>query len=295
MKNVAPIVAGIDFSSSSAQVVAHAAKISAASGCRLIAAHVVPSNTLKQWEDSMGCEATSAGRVEEMTRRLEEFVAEHIPDTPAVIEVCIGDPHKALEQIIRHHAADLLVLGAHDVSRNRLGSVAARCARTAPADVLLLRDWQGRFFRRIAACVDFSRSSAALVERAIALAAAHQATLEIIHVIFPPTRDPWGQVMDQPMDSATPYDTRVRERARRRMEDFLAAFAERLSGIQSSLVFLEAESPAAAITAHVAAELLDLTVTGSREGSWVADFVLGSNTERLLHDSSCSVLVVRGS
>jgi nucleotide-binding universal stress UspA family protein len=78
------------------------------------------------------------------------------------------------------------------------------------------------------------------------------------------------------------------------MEDFLAAFAERLSVIQSSLVFLEAESPAAAITAHVAAELVDLTVTGSREGSWVADFVLGSNTERLLHDSSCSVLVVRG-
>ena len=67
-----------------------------------------------------------------------------------------------------------------------------------------------------------------------------------------------------------------------------------MSEIQTSVVFLEAESPAAAITAHVDAELVDLTVTGSREGSWVSDFVLGSNTERLLHDSSTSVLIVRG-
>ena len=129
------------------------------------------------------------------------------------------------------------------------------------------------------------------MERSIALAAAHEATLEIIHVIFPPTRDPWGQVMDQPMDSDTSYETLVRERARRRMDDFLEPLAGRLSGIRTSVVLLEAESPAAAITAHVDAEQLDLTVTGSREGSWVADFVLGSNTERLLHDSSSSVLI----
>jgi nucleotide-binding universal stress UspA family protein len=294
MKNVPPIVAGIDFSSSSAQVLAHAAKISAASGASLIAAHVVPASVIKQWEDSMGSEASTTGRVEEMTGRMEALVEETIPGAPVVIEVCIGDPHKALAEIIRHHAADLLVLGAHDVSKRRLGSVAARCARSAPADVLLLRDWQGRFFRRIAACVDFSKSSAAVLERSIALAAAHEATLEIIHVIFPPTRDPWGEVMDQPMDSDTSYETLVRERARRRMDDFLEPFADRLSEIQTSIVFLDAESPAAAITAHVDAELVDLTVTGSREGSWVADFVLGSNAERMLHDSSSSVLIVRG-
>jgi nucleotide-binding universal stress UspA family protein len=294
MKSIPPIVAGIDFSSSSAQVLAHAAKISAASGASLVAAHVVPAGAIKHWEDTMGNELSTSGRVEEMTRRLEEFVAENVPGAPAAIEVCIGDPYKVLAGIIRHHAADLLVLGAHDVSKKRLGSVAARCARTAPADVLLLRDWQGRFFRRVAACVDFSRSSAAVVERAIAVAAAHQATLEIIHVIFPPTRDPWGEVMDQPMDCDTPYETLVRERARRRMDDLLAPLAGSLSAIRTSVVFLESESPAAAITAHADAAQVDLTVTGSREGSWVADFVLGSNTERLLHDSSSSVLIVRG-
>lgn len=57
---------------------------------------------------------------------------------------------------------------------------------------------------------------------------------------------------------------------------------------------IEGESPAAAITAHVAAEGFDLTVIGSHQGSWLEDLVLGSNAERILHDSASSVLITRG-
>ncbi|RPJ34101.1 MAG: hypothetical protein EHM17_07925 [Verrucomicrobiaceae bacterium] len=77
------------------------------------------------------------------------------------------------------------------------------------------------------------------------------------------------------------------------MDEFLKPFAASLAEITSSVLFLEAECPAAAITAHVDVAEIDLTVMGSREGSWVADFVLGSNTERLLHDSASSVLITR--
>jgi len=293
MKHHSPIIAGVDFSSSSSQVLAHAAKLAAAMECPLVVAHVIGSSTIKEWEDSMGREASTAQRMDEMKERLAELVAENSASRAAAIEVRIGRADKALAEIVRDHGADLLVLGAHDVSKRRLGSVASHCARSAPADVLLLRDWQGRFFRKIAACVDFSPSSAIGLERAIAVAAAHRAALEIIHVIFPPSRDPWGKVMDQPMDSEMSYETRVRERAGRRMDEFLKPFAASLAGITSSVLFLEAECPAAAITAHVDVAEIDLTVMGSREGSWVADFVLGSNTERLLHDSASSVLITR--
>ncbi len=293
MKNLRTIIAGVDFSSSSSQVLAHAGKLAAASGCGLVAAHVIGASTIKEWEESMGREAPTAEREDEMTARLSELVAENCPGVSAVIDVRVGSPHKALAEVVRDHGADLLVLGAHDVSKRRLGSVAARCARSVPADVLILRDWQGRFFRKIAACVDFSQSSATGLDRAITLAAVHQASLEIIHVIFPPTRDPWGKVMDQPMDSAVSYETRVRERAKRRLDEFLEPFAGRLAAIEATVVFLEGESPAAAIAAHVDVAEIDLTVTGSREASRVADLVLGSNTERLLHDSSSSVLIAR--
>lgn len=288
-----PIVAGVDFSSSSGQVLAHAAKLAEVGGSKLVAVHVIGASTIKEWEDSMGREATTAGRIEEMRQRLEELLAEHCPGLAAETVVRVGKAHQVLADVLREQNAQLLVLGAHDVAKRRLGSVAARCARTAPADVLLLRDWQTRLFRRVAACLDLSKSSEQVLQRAIAVAAAHGASMEILHVYFPPGRDPWGRVMEQPMDSTMSYEARVRERARCRMDEFLKPYADSLAGIESSVLFLEAESPAAVITAHVAAVDTDLTVIGSREGEWLENLVLGSNAERLLHDSSSSVLITR--
>jgi nucleotide-binding universal stress UspA family protein len=293
MKNLPSIVAGIDFSSASGQVMSHAAKLASAGGQPLVAAHVISSSRIRDWERSTGSEAATTVRVLEMTDRLKDLAAEYMEDIQPEFEVRIGRPGKVLEDIVNDFRADLLVLGAHDVSRRRLGSVASHCARAASSDILLLRDWQGGFFRKVAACVDLSPSSSSTLARAISVASIHGAALEIIHVIFPPDRDPWGRVMDQPMDAVVPYDVMVRERARKFLDGFLNSFADRLAGVEYSPLILEGESPAAAITAHVDATGIDLTVMGSREGSWVSDFVLGSNTVRLLHDSSSSVLITR--
>lgn len=293
MKNLPSIVAGVDFSSSTSQVLAHAAKLAAAADCPLVAAHVIGSSLIKEWEESTGCEVSTADRMSEMTGRLEELATDCCAGVIPEVDVRTGRPDKVLAEIVSDHRADLLVLGAHDVSKRRLGTVASRCARSAPADVLLLRDWQGRFFRKIAVCVDLAPSSSLSLARAIKVASAHGATLEIIHVIFPPARDPWGRVMEQRMDSDVSYEMRIRERARKRLDGFLEPFAGALAGTGSGALILEGESPAAAIAAHVDATDIDLTVIGSREGSWVADFVLGSNAERLMHDSTSSVLLIR--
>lgn len=294
MKTPPPIVAAVDFSSSSDQVLAHAAKLAGATGCLLVAAHVVNESRLRDWAEATGREAAAPERVEETIRRLDGMVAEACDGVNTCVDVRIGRPYQTLAEIVKFHGADLLVLGAHDVARKRLGSVASRCARSVPADVLILRDWQGRMFRRIAACVDFSPSSAVVLERAITFTKAYGASLEIIHVLYPPARDPWGRALEHPMDSGASYESMVRERVRQRLDGFLQPFAGRLSEVQSETTLLEGESPAAAISAHVDAREIDLTVTGSQQGSWLADFVLGSNTERLLHDSNSSVLITRG-
>jgi nucleotide-binding universal stress UspA family protein len=294
MKTPPPIVAAVDFSSSSDQVLAHGAKLAGTAGCSLIAAHVVNESRLRDWAEATGREAATAERVEETIRRLDGMVAETCEGVNTCVDVRIGRPYQTLAEIMKFHGADLLILGAHDVAKKRLGSVASRCARSVPADVLILRDWQGSMFRRIAACVDFSQSSAVGLERAIIFANAYGASLEIIHVVYPPTRDPWGRALEHPMDSGVSYESMVRDRARQRLDDFLKPYAGRLSEVRWETTLLEGESPAAAITAHVDAREIDLTVTGSQQGSWLADFVLGSNAERLLHDSNSSVLLTRG-
>jgi len=294
MKTTNPILAAVDFSSSSGQVLTHGAKLAQALRQPLIAVHIVPENRLRDWSETMGREASALARVEQLAGQLEELIKDHCGDLAVVVEVRVGNPQRMLDQLVREFRADLLVIGAHDVSKRRLGSVASRCARVVPADILILRDWQTRLFRKIVVGVDFSRSSGIAVERAISFAEAHHASLEIIHVLFPPTRDPWGRVLEQPLDSPVSYETRVRERAQIRFEGFLKPWEERLAAMCATRLLLEGESPAAAIIAHVEASETDLTVMGSHEGSWIEDFVLGSNAERLLHDSCCSVLITRG-
>jgi universal stress protein E len=293
MEGYSSIIAAVDFSSSSLQVLAHAAKLASANGARLTAAHVIAESGIRDWEKASGREAPVSGRIKEISQHLDELVAKSCNHSAVEKVVRIGDPQHVLSEIIKDQSADLLVLGAHDVSKRRLGSVASRCARLAPSDVLLLRDWQSRFFRKIVIGVDFSPQSVVALDRAISLASTHAAALEIIHVIFPPTRDPWGRVMDQPMDSDLSYEAAVRQQAAARLSKLVTPFSHRLAGIRSETMIFEGECPAAAISAHVDAAGIDLTVMGSRDGSWVTDFVLGSNTERLLQDSSSSVLIVR--
>lgn len=293
MQNRPPILAGVDFSSSSSQVLAHAAKLAGGTERELIAIHVVSGSRLRDWAETMGSEAATAEWVREVTLRLKELADDSCDGVPTGIAVRIGKPYRVIRDIVKEQGADLLVLGAHDISNRRLGSVAAHCARSMPADVLILRDWQGRRFRKIAACVDFSLSSAAGLGRAIDIAEVHQASLEIIHVIFPPSRDPWGRSLELRMDDKVSYETMVIERAHDRMAAFLKPFRDRLAELDSSTTFLQGESPAAAIAAHIQAQNTDLTVMGSHAGSWVEDFVLGGNAERLMHDSASSVLIAR--
>lgn len=288
------IVAAVDFSAISRQVLAHAADLAALQKCPMVVAHIVPEGRLRDWADTMGEPFDPQAGLAEIAERLAELI-ESVPQARgAVSDLRIGKPYPMLEAIVREHHAGTIVIGAHDILRQRLGSVAARCARSMPCDVLILRDWQGGSFHRIAVCVDYSPSSRAALERGITLACARHGWLEILHVVFPPDRDPWGEVLDQPLDEQPVYASKVRERARHRMEQFLSPFQDRLAACQWNTHFLEGEAPAAAITAHLSTQQFDLAVIGSHQGSWLEELVLGSNAERILHDSTSSILITRG-
>jgi nucleotide-binding universal stress UspA family protein len=292
--NANTVVAAVDFSAASNQILMHAARYAGYSGASLVIAHAVPTGRMRDWEQTMGHSYEMSQGLAEVDSRLREM-ARAIPGAAgARIVVRVGDPFRTLEALLRETGGGLLVLGAHDVARHRLGSVSARCARAAPADILIIRDWQTAGFRRIAACVDFSASSATALDRAVSFAACHRCPLEIIHVLYPPDRDPWGRVIDPPPEGEGDYGAMIRTRVEKRLERFLEPYHDRMSGITWNTHLIEGESPAAAVTARIAAQGFDLAVIGSHEGSWIEDVVLGSNAARILHDSESSVLIARG-
>ena len=78
-----PVVAAVDFSSSSRQVLIHAARIAEFTGAPLIVAHVVSESRLRDWESTMGRSFDIAKGLAETTARLLELgLVEPHPDHP---------------------------------------------------------------------------------------------------------------------------------------------------------------------------------------------------------------------
>ena len=288
-----PVVAGIDFSAPSSAVIRHAVHAAGLRGAPVILAHVLDRAILNHRPAG----AESGHGIGQITaqaeRRLAGLAADHAADAKVRIEVRCGRPADELNRLIEESCAGLLVIAANDLTKKRLGSIASRCVRTAPCDVMVLRDWQEGNFSKIAVCSDFSPTAARALDRGIDLAAAHGASLEIIHVMYPPSRDIWGEVLDHESDAPTSYAEECHKQVSEAMAGFLSPFKGRLDSIRHEVVILESVIPSLALTHHFQDTGADLVVLGTRGVSRITGLFLGTNAERLLHDAEVSVLAVR--
>jgi universal stress protein E len=288
-----PIVAAIDFSNSSPLVLRHALRASEMSGAPLVAVHVLDESRI---DFILSSRATSLDPVvlkDQAREKFNRLAADEAPGCNVTFRVEIGKPAEGIARVLEEVSASLLVIGANDLTKKRLGSVAARCVRTAPCDVLVLRDWHGGDFTKIVVCNDFSATASRAIASGAALAASHGASLQIVNVIYPPKMDSWGAVLEHRQDSPTTYAEDCHARANGMMERSIAPHLEALGGIDWEALVLEGQSSAAAITSHVARTDADLVVLGTHGHSKLASYFIGTNAERLLQDLPVSVMAVR--
>lgn len=189
--------------------------------------------------------------------------------------------------------ASLLVMGANDLTKKRLGSVASHCLRTVPCDVLILRDWQAIAFRKIFVCTDLSATAGRALQRGLSLARLHGAKLDIAYVMFPPSQYVWGAILHTAADDEETYDQRCREAVKSEMDTFIATYAPEIASVDHTVSILESASPGLALKYHAGDTDTDLAVLGSQPHSRLASLFSAATTESLLHDSSASVLAVR--
>lgn len=292
MEATSPILAGIDFSAASSAVLRHAVH-AAGGGQQVIAVHVLDSGSLAHRAAS-GAVNPGHDLLESQARhRLEVLVASETPGVNVAIEIRKGRPSDELHRLVEEREAPLLVIAANDSTKKRLGSIASRCVRSAPCDVLVLRDWQEGDFRRVVVCLDFSAASSRVLERGIALARENRAALDIVHVMYPSSKDIWGEVLDHSADSPVSYEDECHAKVRHEMDGFLAVQASGLAGLEYQPVILESASSALALTDYLRQCAADLVVIGTRGHSKLASHFLGTNAERLMQDVTVSVLAVR--
>lgn len=138
-------------------------------------------------------------------------------------------------------------------------------------------------YRRILLAVDLTEECRRVAKRALALAAAANADLHVVHVIEPLSLAYGGDI---PMDLSSVQD-QIHEQA----AAHLAAFAADIGVPEHGrhLVFGRPESEIHHIAEN---EAMDLIVVGSHGRHGLA-LLLGSTANSVLHGASCDVLAVR--
>jgi nucleotide-binding universal stress UspA family protein len=219
-------------------------------------------------------------------------------------ELLIGHPAEVLVDTSDKHEHDLIVVGAKGLRATLgvfLGGVAQQVVEYANRPVLIVRaPYKG--IRLVLAVTDGSSHSRSAVSYLTRFPLTEETEVRLVHVL-PPLPSPeiymrsWP-VGAEPLPPLNPID---REEILARQADeeregqgLLDRTLEMLasSGVEATGVLLRG-SAASEIIEYAKNNQADLIVAGSRGMSQVKGWLLGSLSRKLVHYSTCSVLIVR--
>ena len=275
------ILAAVDFSAWTPDVVATAAGLARAAGARLELLHVLPLRET----DTGAAEAQLALCVPPV---LAGDVAARRVTRAVVAEL-------GILEVARESGADLIVLGTHGrtgLQHIQLGSVAERVVELSPVPVLTVRrataQRQGGAMLKISKIlcpVDFSEHSQAALDHAAELARRYGAELTLLHVIEPVLYPiAYGLPPVAPVD----YEQVAREAAART----LAGMTGKLPNLKVSQR-IEAGAASQRICDLAKDQGFDLIVLATHGYTGLKHVLLGSTAERVVRHAPCAVLVVK--
>lgn len=281
MPDVRRILAAVDFSAWTPDVVATAAGLARACGGRVRLLHVLP---LRE---------TDAGAAEAQLALCVPAEAAALVESRSVTRALT--PDLGLLEVLQRQPADVVVVGTHGrtgLQHIRLGSVAERIVELSPVPVLVVRRAAaerpgGAMIKitRILCPVDFSEHSQAALEHAAELARRYGASLHLLHVVEPilyPVA--YGLPPVAPVD----YEQVARDAAART----LAGYAGKLANIEVRQ-HVESGTASQRICDFAKEHGVDLVVLATHGYTGLKHVLLGSTAERVVRHAPCAVLVVK--
>ena len=289
------ILVGIDFSPESVHALAHAERVAARFGAKLLVAHAAQSTESSDQALALGGDTLGHFRSMLVQAKLEgqrrlEGIIEELAGRGVVAEerVIEGYADSAMVDAAEADDVDLVVVGTYGkkgISRLLLGSVAERVVRHCERHVLVVRG-PSAGYRRVLAAVDFSELSPAVLAAAAGLVE-DGGRVELFFA--------WqlaglsGGLLPSALSDAAlkPVRASVEQGARDKADALLGAL-----DTQAELsVTIEEASPARAI-AERAEQGHDLIVMGGHGHRGLRRLILGSVAEATVRQANCSVWVV---
>lgn len=282
MKLFERILVGVDGSPSSLHALRQMLRFSYAEKIPCIAASVVPP-----YEGDLrlvGVKDIKAVLREPSEKALRIITEEAEKERLPVQTVCLeGKPHEELIAFAAEKRCDLIALGTRGESFEKylLGSVTARVIGYSTVDVLVIPLDGEIGWRHILCPVDGSSGARSAACRAIEIAAAYGAALQIICAT--------NVSIESYADAPKLMETMVKK-AEENVQEIQALAAQK--GIQAQGVVREGRA-AEAIVSLARTGKVELIVIGSHGKSGLKRLLMGSVTERVLGHAPCPVLVVR--
>jgi nucleotide-binding universal stress UspA family protein len=289
------IVCGIDFSERAAQAARAAAAGARRLDVPLVLVHVI---------DELGAELAMRGVYDPVfdpqRAKLQSQADELRADTGIEVEpiLLLGTVYQQLVEVARSAHARLLVvsaLGAGNLHRKLLGSVAERVAQSSPVPVLAVRDasslqaWaRGDKPLHVMVGVELAPTSKAALRWAAELRASGGCELTIAQIAWPPeAHGRLGIPAPMPLDHLVPQVQETLERDLRSWAGALPGEGETRfvvspgwGRVDTHLADLAAEAKA------------DLLVVGTHRRAGLARLWLGSVSRGVLHNASTNVVCV---
>lgn len=293
MKTFHQILVGMDFSPASRAALQTAARIATWDGSQVTVLHVMDPLLAGEIKQSHGFSDEQV--YEDMRSRILTFLAHAgISAERFHVQVDLGHPFVQVVKACHRLGADLLVLGSRGSEHGprHIGTLAAKCVRKAPADVLLVRENVNGPFRHVLACVDFSETSARAVQDARKFAEKEKARLDCLFVFqsaLALSLDYGGYL---PASALVP-DREALGVWKKALDDFLAPLLRESQGIQHRAIVEERPSVRETIYDHAQKEQADLVVLGTRGKTDLRALIMGTTAEKIVTHAPCSVLAVK--
>lgn len=295
MNSITSIVVGIDFSVGSAAALREALRIAQWNRAGVRAVHVIDSLVASELEEAVSAfqERVRDGLIADAKQAWTGFAASVEGAGVVPIEVRIDHPIRGILAVAREARADLLVIGASGAREPDagLGTVATACVRHAMNKVLLVRDTQAGPFKTVVACVDFSPTSLLALDQAARVANQDGAALHVLHVFDAP----WHQLHYRaPTPEADPhFQKQYRAGLEGRLHAFAGQLGREIDYLRPVFALVDHHGHRSGIVQYATRVGADLIVQGTRGRTDLRDLLLGSTAEKVLRDSTCSVLAVK--
>jgi nucleotide-binding universal stress UspA family protein len=206
-----------------------------------------------------------------------------------------GDLVQGIAREVARHRIDLIVmqLGRRSSPAPLLGAMAEAVCRTTPCPLLVTRPRRpgngspartSAKIREILAAYDFSTDSELALSYAVALSRRYHAKLHLMHVLPPPEKG-----TAQGADRFPSFSDSSFQQTSARLKHVISS--ETGGGIDSELVLSQGE-PYLEILTYAEQHHADLICMGTFGTDFTSRSLFGSNTDRVLRQAPCSVLVV---